>query len=113
MNPIYSKPKPLQFSLHKIVCNMPKHEVDDLLPALLMECGLQEFGYNRRRDEYWGKKGGAHFTVAFTNKNAGVAMCSTIVLAYWGSNEKDANKIYNKLHEMATIMEEFMNCLQL
>lgn len=108
MTSIYSKE--LQYSLHKIVCNTPKYNVDDLLPDLLMECGLHAFGYDRRRDEYWGKKGGSHFTIGFTNK--GVSICSTIILSHWGGNEKDVHAIYNKLVEMAIIMDEFMNCLQ-
>ena len=114
MTSIYSKQ--LQYYLHNIVCNTPKYNVDDLLPDLLMECGLQAFGYDRRRDEYWGKKEGAHFTIAFSNKNVnnkGVAMCSTIILVFWGGNEKEANKICGKLVEMTVIMEEFMNCLKL
>jgi hypothetical protein len=116
MTSIYSKQ--LQFSLHNIVCNTPKRNVDDVLPDLLMECELQAYGYDRRRDEYWGKKEGAHFTIAFSNKNVNnhnvcVAMCSTIILVYWGSNEKEAKKICGKLVEMTAIMEEFMNCLKL
>jgi hypothetical protein len=89
--------------------------VDDVLPDLLMECQLHAFGYDRRRDEYWGKKGGLHFTIGFSNKNknVGTAMCSTIVLAFWGANKKEANKIYGKLVEMAAIVDEFMSCLQL
>ena len=90
--------------------------MDDLLPDLLMECQLHAFGYDRRRDEYWGKKGGAHFTIGFSNKNVnnkGGAICSTIVLVFWGGNEKEANKIYGKLVEMAAIVDEFMSCLQL
>ena len=89
--------------------------MDDLLPDLLMECQLHSFGYDRRRDEYWGKKGGSHFTIVFSNKNVnnkGGAICSTIVLVFWGGNEKEANKIYGKLVEMAAIMDEFMTCLQ-
>ena len=111
MTSIYSKQ--LQCSLHNIVCNTPKHNVDDLLPDLLMECGLQAYGYDRRRDEYWGKKEGSHFTIAFSNNNKGVPICSTIILVYWGSNEKEAKKICGKLVEMTVSMEEFMNCLQL
>lgn len=103
--------KQLQYSLHKIICNTPKCDVDDLLPDLLMECELQAFGYDKRRDEYWGKTGSDHFTISFMN--TGITIGSTIVMAYWGRNKKDANKIYNKLLEMATIMDEFMNCLQL
>jgi len=89
--------------------------MDDLLPDLLMECQLHAFGYDRRRDEYWGKKGGSHFTIGFSNKNkiAGTAMCSTIVLVFWGGNEKEANKIYGKLVEMAAIVDEYVSCLQL
>ena len=89
--------------------------MDDVLPDLLMECQLHAFGYDRRRDEYWGKKGGSHFTIGFSNKNKGTArtaICSTIVLVFWGGNEKEANKIYGKLVEMAAIMDEFMTCLQ-
>lgn len=107
----------MQCSLHNIACKSPKHHVDDVLPDLLMECQLHAFGYDRRRDEYWGKKGGSHFTIGFSNnnnknKNTGTAICSTIVLVFWGGNEKEANKIYGKLVEMAAIMDEFMSCLQ-
>jgi hypothetical protein len=113
MTSIYSKQ--LQCSLHNIVCKSPKHHVDDLLPDLLMECQLHAFGYDRRRDEYWGKKGGLHFTIGFSNKNkiAGTIICSTIELVFWGGNEKEANKIYGKLVEMAAIVDEFISCLQL
>lgn len=113
MTSIYSNQ--LQCSLHNIVCKSPKHHVDDVLPDLLMECQLHAFGYDRRRDEYWGKKGGSHFTIGFSNKNkhAGTAVCSTIVLVFWGANKKEANKIYSKLVEMAAIVDEYASCLDL
>jgi hypothetical protein len=111
MTSIYNKQ--LQCSLHNIVCNSPKYNMDDLLPDLLMECQLHAFGYDRRRDEYWGKKGGLHFTIGFSNKIAGTTICSTIVLVFWGGNEKETNKIYGKLVEMTEIVDEFMSCLQL
>lgn len=85
--------------------------MDDLLPDLLMECGLHAFGYDRRRDEYWGKKGGSHFTIGFSN-TVEATMCSTIVLVFWGGNEKEANKIYGKLVEMAAIVDEYASCVQ-
>jgi hypothetical protein len=85
--------------------------MDDLLPDLLMECQLHAFGYDRRRDEYWGKKGGSHFTIGFSN-TAEATMCSTIVLVFWGGNEKEANKIYGKLVEMAAIVDEYASCVQ-
>lgn len=109
MTSIYSKQ--LQCSLHNIACKSPKHNMDDLLPDLLMECGLHAFGYDRRRDEYWGKKGGSHFTIGFSN-TVEATMCSTIVLVFWGGNEKEANKIYGKLVEMAAIVDEYASCVQ-
>lgn len=40
-----------------IICETPKREIDLIMDIVLKECGLDVYGYNNYKKEYWGRSG--------------------------------------------------------
>ena len=40
-----------------IICEIPKREIDLIMDIVLKECGLDVYGYNNYKKEYWGRSG--------------------------------------------------------
>lgn len=90
----------------EIVCNASKHHVDMMMPDLLRECIFDVHGYDRRADEYWGKKQGQGIEAKYKIQTIQFGSEDTLIRFYYNNtNQEEWTNMYNKVLEIAEIAE--------
>ena len=94
----------------EIVCNASKAHVDMMMPDLLRECVFDVHGYDRRNDEYWGKKQERGIEAKYTIQTIQFGREDTLIRFYYNTpNHEVWTDMYNKVLEIAEIAEVLEN----
>jgi len=90
----------------EIICNASKVHVDMMMPDLLRECIFDVHGYDRRADEYWGKKQEKGREAKYSIQTIQIGREDTLIRFYYDStNREEWANMYNKVLEIAEIAE--------
>lgn len=84
-------------------CSVEKKHLYDVMNFILVECGLYVFGYDTRKDSFWGKKQNhLHFTLKIKNINSVTQINIKIIM----DNHNQMKQICEKIAELVHIYED-------
>lgn len=84
-------------------CSVEKRHLYDVMNFILVECGLYVFGYDTRKDSFWGKKQNhLHFTLKIKNINSVTQINIKIIM----DNHNQMKQVCEKIAELVHIYED-------
>ena len=99
---IHKNPKKYNAKIH-MQCNIEKKQLHDIMDFILVECGLHVFGYDTRKDSFWGKRQNhLHFTLKIKNINSHTQLRLKIIM----DDHNQINHICAKIEEIVNIYED-------
>ena len=99
---VYKNPKKYNAKIN-MQCNIEKKHLHDIMDFILVECGLYVFGYDIRKDSFWGKRQDhLHFTLKIKNINSRTQLRLKIIM----DDHNQMNHICAKIAEIVNIYED-------
>jgi hypothetical protein len=90
--------------------SLTKNTIDEYISILMSEIGVNVFGYNRQKDEYWGtlkikkinKKDNIHFTMFINKSNYDNTL---VTICIFNTTRQESNQVSLKIGETLHVFE--------